>query len=107
MQPHPCRAAPSLRNQQLWDNSVTNKVNGGGGQEEEEERRGPLMAGAEKIFYFFLCVGFAMCDSMERAGSPAARLWLEAGPPLANVMENRRNFMAVFSLSPLFSFVPL
>lgn len=64
------------------------------------------MAGAEKIFYF-LCVGFEMCDSMERAGSPAARLWLEAGPPLANVMENRRNFMAVFSLSPLFSFVPL
>lgn len=48
-----------------------------------------------------------MCDSMERACSPAARLWLEAGPPLANVMENRRNFMAVFSLSPLFSFVPL
>lgn len=48
-----------------------------------------------------------MCDSMELARSPAARLWLEAGPPLANVMENRRNFMAVFSLSPLFSFVPL
>lgn len=65
------------------------------------------MAEAEKIFYFFLCVGFEMCDSMERARSPAARLWLEAGPPLANVMENRRNFMAVFSLSPLFSFVPL
>ena len=64
------------------------------------------MAQAEKIFYF-LCVGFEMCDSMELAGSPAARLWLEAGPPLANVMENRRNFMAVFSLSPLLSFVPL
>lgn len=70
------------------------------------------MAQAEKIFYyfffpFFVCVGFAMCDSMEQARSPAARLWLEAGPPLANVMENRRNFMAVFSFSPLLSFVPL
>lgn len=39
------------------------------------------MAEAEKIFYFFVCVGFEMCDSMGRAGSPAARLWLGAGPP--------------------------
>ena len=37
------------------------------------------MTEAEKIFYF-LCVGFEMCDSMERARSPAVRLWLEAGP---------------------------
>ena len=68
------------------------------------------MVEAEKIFHFiyiFLCVGFEMCDCMERARSPAARLWLEAGPPLANVMENWRNFMAVFSLSPFFSFVTL
>lgn len=62
---------------------------------------------AQASFFFLLCVGFTMCDSAERAHSPAARLWLEAGPPPANVMENCRNFMAVFSLSPLFSFVPL
>lgn len=64
------------------------------------------MAEAEKIFYFFSCVGFVMCDSMAGRGLPAARLWLEAGPPPANVMENRRNFMAVFSLSPLFLLFP-
>lgn len=63
------------------------------------------MGEAEKIFYF-LCVGFAICDSMELARSPAAWLWLEAGPPLANVMENRRNFMAVFSLRPFFLLFP-
>lgn len=90
------RRKASLRNQQLWDNSVTNKVKGGA-----------LWWLKLKRYFIFLCVGFAMCDSMERACSPAARLWLEAGPPLANVMEKRRNFMAVFSLSPLFSFVPL
>lgn len=33
------------------------------------------MTGAEKIFYYLcVCVEFKMCDSMERAGSPAARL---------------------------------
>lgn len=90
---------PSLRNQQLWDNSVTNKVKG--------RTLWWLKLKRYFIFFIFLCVGFEMCDSMEWAGSPAARLRLEAGPPLANVMENRRNFMAVFSLSPLFSFVPL
>lgn len=85
------RRKASLRNQQLWDNSVTNKVKGGA-----------LWWLKLKRYFIFLCVGFAMCDSMERACSPAARLWLEAGPPLANVMEKRRNFMAVFSLSSFF-----
>lgn len=45
--------APSLRNQQLWDNSVTNKVNGVGGCS-------PLMAQAEKIFYYFFSL-FCVC----------------------------------------------
>lgn len=61
------------------------------------------MTQAEKIFYF-LCVGFEMCDSMELARSPAARLCLEVGPPLANVMENWRNVMAVFFPQPPFFF---
>jgi len=50
-----------------------------------------------------------MCDSMEPARSPAVPRCLEAGPPLANVMEKGRHFRAASPplLAPLFSFVPL
>lgn len=46
-----------------------------------------------------------MCDSMEPVRSPAVPLCLEAGPPLANVMEKGRHFRAASpSLSPPFFF---
>lgn len=76
-------------NQKVWDNSVTNK-----------EKGGPLMAQTEKIFHVFCVWGIGeMCDSMEPARSPAVPLCLEAGPPLANVMEKGRHFRATSPLS--------
>lgn len=49
-----------------------------------------------------------MCDSMEPVRSPAVPLCLEAGPPLANVMEKGRHFRAASPLSqpPLFLLFP-
>ncbi len=67
------------------------------------------MAQTEKIFHVFCVWGIGeMCDSMEPVRSPAVPLCLEAGPPLADVMEKGRHFRAASPLSqpPFFLLFP-
>ena len=90
---HYDRKMRALRNHQLQDNSVTNKW------------KGPFDGSSWKdilFYFFFLCVGFEMCDSKERRGSLLLSSGWQLAPLWQMLWRLGRNFMAVSPLSSFF-----